>query len=351
MLRILRASLLCAAVPLTAQAQSEGAAPMTVGRAATAEWVMPRTEHGHPDLQGTWFFGSRTPLQRPKNLGMKKTYTDDEVAAIERQMLQRNLNLDAPRDPERGAPERGARIGQEADDEFLAHWQEPRLVPVQGEHGSEYRTSIIVEPPDGRLPLRQDFHARQRAAGLGATNGPEGQPLSGRCLMFGSAIPSMTPIMMNPNMLIVQNRDYVMIMTEMVNDARIIRLDDEHFDNEVRNWMGDSVGYWEGDTLVVHARDFRPEQSFARGLGISEDFEVTERFTLVDDGSIHYQFTATDPQAFTQAVVGERTLTRNRPEEQIYEFACHEGNRSLSSILRGARVQELDAEFRGPGEG
>lgn len=346
MLRKVAACLVCAGVPLLVFAQLESANPMKSGKIANADLVLPRTEHGHPDLQGTWFFGSRTPLQRPKHLGLKKTYSLEEVAALEERMLQNNLSLDAPRDPNRSAPERGARIGQEADDEFLAHWQEPKLVPVLG----EYRTSIIIDPPDGRLPLQEgfkDYFAQQRAAGRRATDGPEGQPLNGRCLMFGSAIPSMTPIMMNANMQIVQNRDYLMIMTEMVHDARIIRLNDEHFNNGVRNWMGDSVGHWEGDTLVVRSRDFRPEQSFAMGLRISEEFSVTERFTLVGKDSIHYQFLATDPQAYTQPVTGERTLRRNRPEEKIYEFACHEGNRSMPNILRGARVQELDRKSNG----
>ncbi|MGM0631561.1 MAG: hypothetical protein ACQETO_00145 [Pseudomonadota bacterium] len=332
-------SLLSTLVPLMSHAQLESGPSTPVAQIPSADWVMPRTGYGQPDLQGTWFFGSRTPLQRPANLGLKKTYTTDEVAAVENRMLERNRMLDAPRDPDRGPPERGARIGMEADDEFLAHWQDAKLPKV----GGEYRTSIIIDPPDGRVPVRanfQDHNARQRAAGLGTTDGPEGQPLSGRCLAFGSAIPSMTPIMMNANMQIVQNHDHVMIMTEMAHDARIIRLDDEHRNNGIPEWMGDSVGYWEGDTLVVHTRDFRPEQTFTRGVGISEQFEVVERFTLVDDNAIHYVFTATDPVAFTAPVVGERMLIRNSPEDRIFEFACHEGNRSLPSILLGARVQE-----------
>lgn len=332
---------ICGALTVTALAQSEGPDITVMVAQPHSDWVMPRTEHGHPNLQGTWLFGSRTPLQRPPKLGLKRTYTEEEAIELERKMLQRNLQQDLALDPNRSAPEQGAPIGQEADDAFLAHYRDPELVKVNG----EYRTSVIVDPPNGRLPLREgfkDFTAKQRSAGLGETDGPEGQPLSGRCLMFGSAIPSLTPIMMNPNLRIVQTAQYVMIMTEMINDARIIRLDDTHFENGVRNWMGDSVGTWEGDTLVVHSKNFRPEQSSARSIVISDEFEVIERYTLVDEHEIHYAFTVLDDKAYTQPFSGERILTRNPPEEEIYEFACHEGNYSLSGILAGAR--RLDAD-------
>jgi len=192
-----------------------------------SDWRIPRTEHGHPDLQGIWLFGSRTPLQRPASLGMKQTYTEQEVAELERAMREAMTRQDADLDPGRGAPEQGARIGQEADDTFLAHFRRPELVRVDG----EFRTSVILDPPDGRVPVRdefQDFGAGRRAAGLGNTDGPEGQPLSGRCLIFGAAVPSLTP-MMNPNMQIVQTKDYVMVMTEMIHDARIIRLNSKHY--------------------------------------------------------------------------------------------------------------------------
>lgn len=152
----------------------------------------------------------------------------------------------------------------------------------------------------------------------------------------------MTPIMMNPNLQIVQTQNYVMIMTEMIHDVRIVRLGDEHFEHNIPNWMGDSIGHWDGDTLIVHTKNFRPEQSSSRSIALSEDFELVERYTLVADNEIHYSFTATDQQAYTQAVSGERTLTRNPPEDRIYEFACHEGNYSLSGILSGAR--RLDAD-------
>lgn len=310
-----------------------------------AGWEMPRTEHGFPDLQGTWWFGSRTPLQRPASLGEKRAYTAEEATEVENRFRQRLAQQAAPLDPDRGAPEQGARIGQEADDSFLGHWQPPELVPVNG----EFRTSVIIDPPNGRIQLKEDFkdfNTQRMARGLGSTDGPEGQPLSGRCLMFGAVIPNLTPLMMNPYMQIYQTKDYVVILSEMIHDARIIRIDDEHFDHDFPRWMGDSVGYWEGDTLVVHSRNFRPEQSASRMfLPLSEELEVTERYTLVGDNEIHYGFTAHDPQAYSQPISGERIITRNASNEFVYEYACHEGNYSLPGILRAARRADIEAEL------
>ncbi len=307
-------------------------------------WEMPRTEYGHPNLQGVWWFGSRTPLQRPVSLEMKQSYTLEEATEIERRMQQRLDQQAAPLDPDRGAPEQGARIGQEADDSFLGHWQKPILLSVN----DEYRTSVIIDPPDGRLPVRedfQDFHARVRISGLNMTDGPEGQSLSGRCLMFGAVIPNLTPLMMNPHMQIIQTRDYVVIMSEMIHDARIIRLDEKHLESAIPKWMGDAIGGWEGDTLVVHSRHFRPEQSSRMFMPLSKDLQITERYTLVGHNEIHYVFTAEDPQAFTQSFTGERIISRNDPGEFVYEYGCHEGNYSLPGILRAARRADAEASF------
>jgi hypothetical protein len=334
--RTLVVSIALSLLPVIALAQLEGGISEPGIDATSSDWVMPRTEYGHPDLQGTWLFGSTTPFQRRMDLGLKQTYSEAEAVELERMMQARLERADLPLDPNRDAPEAGARIGQEADDTFLAHWRKPELVKING----EYRTSVIVDPPNGRLPKREgfkDFTAVRNASGLADTDGPEGQPLSGRCIMFGAAVPSLTPIMMNPNLMIVQTEAYVMIMTEMINDARIIRLDAEHFDNGVRNWMGDSIGKWEDDTLVVRSKNFRPEQSSGRSVTLSEDFELEERYTIVGDNEILYAFTFVDPQAYTQPVSGERILSRNAPDDRIYEFACHEGNYSLAGILAGAR--------------
>ena len=319
------------------------------GNAELAEetaWVMPRTEYGVPDFQGTWFFGSHTPLQRPRNLGTQITYSEQEIREQELRMRMRLEDQAVPLNPGRSAPEAGAQIRQEADDAFLGHYLEPVVTRILG----EYRTSVIIDPPDGRLPATrsdfQDFYARRQAQGLSATDGPEGQPLSGRCLIFGAAIPSLTPMMMNPNLQIVQNESYVVVMTEMIHDVRIIRLGKAHRDDGINRWMGDSVGHWEGDTLVVHSEHFRPEQSTSRmGFRVSEQFEVIEHYTLTSDETIHYRFTINDPQAYGVPISGERTLTRNPPEARLYDYECHEGNYSLAAILRGARMSEVRAEL------
>jgi len=255
-------------------------------------WIMPRTAYGAPDFQGTWSFGSRTPLQRPQNLGSQTTYSEEEVREQERRMRLRLDEQAAPLNPERVAPEAGAEIRQEADDAFLAHYLDPVITPILG----EYRTSVITEPADGRVPANKagfkDFHAIRQERGMGATDGPEGQPLSGRCLIFGAAIPSMTPMMMNPNLQIVQNEDYVVVVTEMIHDARIIRLRKMHHNDGINRWMGDSVGHWDHETLVVHSKHFRPEQSSSRmGFRVSEQFEVIENYTLTSNETIHYSFT------------------------------------------------------------
>lgn len=297
--------------PLLSFAENASLQVLAEPRPIDPEWQMPRTEYGHPDLQGTWWFGSRTPLQRPAQLGEQQSYSETEAAEVEARIRRQLDQQAAPVDPDRGAPEQGARIGQEADDAFLGHWQKPELIPVNG----KYRTSVIVDPPNGRIPLKEgfmDFHARVAAAGLTETDGPEGQPLSGRCLMFGAVMPNLTPLMMNPYMEIYQTNDYVVILSEMIHDARIIRLNGEHFESGFPRWMGDSVGRWEGDTLVVHSKNFRPEQSASRMfLPFSEELEIVERYTLVGDNEIHYAFTARDSQAYEQARSGERIITRN----------------------------------------
>ena len=307
----------------------------------SSSWVMQRTVHGYPDFHGYWFFGSRTPLQRSPGLGNRQAYSEAEAEELELAMQNRLDQQDAPLEPNRGAPEKGARIGQEADDAFLGHYLPAELIPING----EYKTSVIYHPVDGRIPRREgflDFHAKRRASGLEDTDGPEGQNLSGRCLMFGAAVPSLTPGMMNPNLQIVQTKDHIMVLTEMIHDARIIRINDNHLPFNIPQWMGDSVASWEEDTLVVHSKNFRPEQSSSRTITISDEFELTERYTLVSKDEILYEFTVVDNKAYEQPFSGQRILTRNRPEERVYEYACHEGNYSLPGILAGARRLESE---------
>ncbi len=305
-------------------------------RVIAAEWTSPLTEHGHPDLQGVWYFGSETPFQRPSDLGETATYDREKVRAIENEKQQQNIAADAALDPDRSAPEAGVYIGFEADFNFAN--KRNKLTPVNG----EYRTSLIVDPPNGQIPAREDFkdfHAKRKAMGIDNYDGPEAQDASERCLVGGLPIPSLYPMPWNANLQIVQNEHYIVLLTEMIHDARIVKLNKEHAKQDQNTWMGDSIGYWDEDTLVVHTINFRPEHS-AFLLRMSEDLQTTERFTPLNSTEILYSVELNDPQALSQSFTVERIIQRRPASEPIYEFACHEGNYSMSGVLAGARMEE-----------
>lgn len=229
-------------------------------------------------------------------------------------------------------------MGNEADDMSMDRRSE--LTRVNG----EYRTSIIVDPPDGRLPRRKQFadhFAQLTARNIQTTDGPETLETPTRCFS-PLPVPSIFPMPWSALLQIVQNENHVVLYTEMVHDARIVRIGGTHA-RTWNTWMGDSVGHFEGQTLVVHTINFRPEQSWAAIMPMSRDFELTERFTRVSEDEILYGFTVVDPQAYTRAFSGERTLKRAAPGTRMFEFACHEGNYSMTGILAGARKQEQDA--------
>lgn len=315
---------------------------LTVSTAQTSEnvWTPPTTEHGHPDLQGTWDFGTRTPWERPVALGAKRAYTDVEAAELEAKAQQANIRKDAPIDLSQNAPVVGGTVGEEADE--MAMERRHELTRVNG----EYRTSIIVDPPDGRIPRRKDFvdyHAGLAARNIQKTDGPEALEAPTRCL-HPLPVPSIFPMPWSALLQIVQTQDHVVLHTEMFHDARIVPLNARHSSHDWNTWMGQSSGRFEGDTLVVHTLNFRPEQSYAAILPMSQDFELTERFTLTGPDEILYRFTVVDPNAYTRPFTGERTLKRAAPRDRILEFACHEGNYAMTGILAGARKQEQDGK-------
>jgi hypothetical protein len=208
---------------------------------------------------------------------------------------------------------------------------------------------MVVDPPNGKIPpltpeAQKRFAERmasfRRGDGGGPADGPEMRSLGERCILsFGSSAgPPMIPLLYNNNYQIVQTRDTVVILVEMVHDARIVRIGGEHRPAGVRTWMGDSIGHWDGDTLVVETTNFRKDQSFR---GSSESLKVTERFTRVAANQILYHFTVEDPATFTRPWSGE--VAMNATGEKIYEYACHEGNYALPGILAGARAQEEEA--------
>ena len=308
---------------------------------AADSYTVPRTEHGQPDLQGIWTNATITPLQRPRNLGDQRAYTAEEAMGLEATATQSEYEKTLPLDAERTAPEAGSRVGQNADFDFYGSYTN------LANYGGEYRTSLIVKPADGRWPHVENYTAldhwgQQRTRGLDPFDGPEGRPSGERCLDRGLLLSLARIVPYNANYQIVQNRDYVLIHAEVGHDSRIIKLSGDYFPGDFNHWHGDSVGHWEGDTLVVESRNFRPEQSsgFVR---MTDNITVVERFTRVTENAIEYSYELTDPTIYTETVRVEMPLKQIPAEDHMYEYACHEGNYSLSSILAGARRAEADA--------
>ena len=340
---------LVAAVAVWALAPVAGQAPDGVAR----PWTTPRTADGQPDLQGNWTNATITPIDRPQ--GAPPVYTEQQVRRMEKGYADRVERLAQPSDPNRTAPPQGGDGSTGAAGNVGGYnnfWIDPgdRVAVVNG----EYRSSLIVEPPTGRPPELSDTgkaRAAARAEWLRTRGGeydhPEFRPLAERCLMsFGSnAGPPMLPnYFYNNNYQIVQTKDQILILVEMVHDVRVIRLNaTTHPPAHVRTWMGDSIGRWEGDTLVVETTNFHPLQAFR---GASGALKVLERFRRVDADTILYTFTIDDPATWTAQWSGEVPFRRS--EEPIYEYACHEGNYALSNILSGARAQERETETKKP---
>jgi hypothetical protein len=310
------------------------AAALLATHAFAGEYRVPRLPDGTPDLQGVWTNATATPMERSPELGERRAFTEEEAAAISKAAVAAVEADAAPSDPNKKIE---AISSLPPVGNYNLFWTD-RGMTVAHING-EYRTSMIIEPANGRIPPLTAA-AQQRTAARASRNmndGPEGRALGERCLLsFGSSSgPPMLPVMYNSYYQIVQSPGYVMILVEMVHDARIIRIQDEHTPDGIKKWMGDSVGRWEGDTLVVETRNFRPEQSFR---GSSENAVITERFTRVAPDKIIYRFTVDDPSTFTTAFTGELPFVT--VDANIYEYACHEGNYALPGILSGAREAE-----------
>ena len=321
------------------------------------QWTVPRTEYGHPDIQGRWSNSFLTPLVRPEGQG--PTLTLEEAVQLEQGALGRLAASFEPLDPDRPAPEATTNPG--GYDRFYVDSGD-RIVIVNGEP----RTSFITRPANGRLPELTEEGKRRRAeqAAYGKSFGefdhPELLPLPERCLVpLGPRTgPPMFDAGYNNNYYIVQNADHIAIMVEQFRSARIIRLGDEpRLPDHIRPWHGDSRGYWEGDTLVVETTNLHPLQHdvqqsvFANELDrrtgnrVSQQMKVTERFTRVDEDTLLYDFTVDDPVIYTEPWGGEIPMWRQT--EQMYEYACHEANYGMFNILRGARYQERQAAETG----
>jgi hypothetical protein len=315
------------------------AAALFTAHAFAGDYRAPRLPDGSPDLQGVWTNATATPVERSPELGERRAFTEEEAKAISHKAIAAVEADAAPSDPNKKieAVSSLPPVGN-----YNLFWTDRGMTVAHID--GEYRTSMIIEPSNGRIPPLTAT-AQQRAtarAGRNPNDGPEGRALGERCLLsFGSASgPPMLPVMYNSYYQIVQSPGYVMILVEMVHDARIIRIQDKkHAPDGVKKWMGDSIGHWEGDTLVVETRNFRPEQSFR---GSSENAVVTERFTRVANDKIIYRFTVDDPATFTSSFTGELPFVS--VDANIYEYACHEGNYALPGILSGAREAEKAKE-------
>lgn len=318
------------------------ASSVSVGQADSA-YTVPLTEYGHPDLQGLWSDRSRTPLERPGNLGSKRVYAEAEIAELTRAAKAGAERAGQPIDPNRGAPPAGETITNQPDVNFNGMITD--YVPVRG----EYLTSRIVSTENGRLPFiddqAMDIFARRAAAGFGEYDGPEIRPANERCLGIPGQLPLIVPLPIDGpwrNMQIVQNKDYVLIFGEYHVTARIVRLNGEHHEPAFPRFYGDSVGHWEGSTLVVHTKSFKPDQSDRR-MPSSGELEIVERFTPLSESEILFEYEVTDPAIYREPFTVQITLLRMPRDQKLYESGCHEGNYSLPSILAGARRQEADA--------
>jgi hypothetical protein len=304
--------------------------------APAATKAVPRTPDGHPDLQGVWTNATITPLERPQEFAAKATLTEAEAKGYEAKDNEVNtLDSDVTSNFNRrtGGPGVGA-----YNNLFVDRGSE--LARIDGVK----RTSLIIDPPDGKIPRATAGAPRQQGGGgqseqyAGVSyDSVKQRPLSERCLIgFGSTSgPPMLPVLYNNNYEIVQTPETIMILVEMVHDVRVIRMNAQHLPKRVQKWLGDSVGHWEGDTLVVETTNFNPQNQFR---GSSENLKVIERFKRVDGGTILYRATVDDPTAYTKPWTLEYPF--NATAGPVYEYACHEGNYSMQDILGGARKQE-----------
>jgi hypothetical protein len=332
-----------AAVPALAQ---PGAAQPSATKAAPA-WHTPKNAFGQPDLEGVWTNATLTPFERDAKYGDRLTMTPEEAAAIEKTNNKFIAASNAPTDPKiktTDLPYECGRGFKGSDCGYNFAWTDPGTTVMRV--AGQPHTSVVVDPPNGRLPPMTEEGKKRLAARFkrSAWDGPEARSLGERCILsFGSAAgPPMTNLLYNNNYQIYQTKDEVTIVVEMVHDVRHIHLGGQHL--PYRQWMGDSIGHWEGDTLVVETVGLRPEQAF-RGVG--PNAKVIERFTRIGPRQILYRFTVEDPDTYTKPFSGE--LAFNASKGPIYEYACHEGNYAMPGILAGAR--QLEKQGRDPGAG
>ena len=313
-------------------------AVVMLAAAPASAQTMPRTPWGTPDLQGIWDFRTITPLERPEELGDKAFLTVEEAAAAEQAEIQRNLEL---WEAEARRTEAGGNVGA-----YNNFWMDRGTRPTR-------RTSLITYPPNGRFPELSEVGAERAEARRAymaehPADSYTDRNSSDRCIVGFNAGPPITPLAYNQNMQLFQTPDHVVIYTEMVHTPRIVPLDDRAaLDPGIRLWSGDSRGRWEGNTLVIETANFNeqrqwiPLTSGGSGVTSTANMKLVERFTRVDDETLDYTFTVTDPD--TWASDWTATMPMQRTDMPLFEYACHEGNYSMEGILSGHRADERAA--------
>ncbi|NKB32760.1 MAG: hypothetical protein GKR91_06645 [Pseudomonadales bacterium] len=303
---------------------------------AAENYDVPKTQWGHPDLQGVWNFASNVPIQRPEEFGERQFLTEEEMTAAR----EERFSIGRRREPNRTS------TGIEAFYNDTMWMERARTEGI-------VRTSLLVYPLNGRLPELTagiEHHpggerdtpgtrpVRFAIGGIGR-DGPEDRGLSERCLVGFNDGPQLMPSVYNNNVQIIQNRDHVVIFAEMVHDARMVRLvSGTELDEKVELWSGDSRGYWDGETLVVTTKNFNGLTQSFEGYGSSKDKVLTERFTRIGQETINYEFSIDDPSTFTEKLTAIVSLAK--VDAQLYEYACHEGNYGMGNMLRAARDRD-----------
>jgi len=333
---------------------------LTAVAVAVAAEKGPRTPDGHPDLSGIYDIATLTPLNRPENVGNRASLTAAEAKALAEANAGKLAQQNQRTDPNRAAPPKGGDGTQGAYGNVGGY----NSLWLDGGDGAfkidgAFRTSIIVDPPNGRMPpmTPEGMKFRRRGGGddrpnsgeawwikegisPGPYDDPELRPAAERCLAgFGPAAgpPALPNYFYNNLKQIVQTKNTVVILSEMIHDARIIRMNQKHDPPEIRRWLGDSVGHWDGETLVIDTVNFNDHPA----IGASRNLHVIERIRRIDAKTLLYRFTVEDPSVWTKPWTGEYVWPAT--DSRIYEYACHEGNYSFGNILRGARELEKEA--------
>lgn len=302
---------------------------------ADDNYSAPLNEWGQPDLRGVFNFSSNTPMERNRQYGDRQFYTPEEVIERDRRIAEEAAATD-------GQSSQGGVGG------YNRAWVEDSPQELN------LRTSIIIYPEDGRTPARvpgapiafgglgPDYDGERPvrvAVGGIAKDGPEDRGISERCLLGFNSVPPFTPSMYNNNVQLFQTEDHAVIMNEMIHEARIVRLHDkDHLPESITQWTGDSIGWYEDNSLVVETKNFNYKSQTFRGTGISSNKTLIEKFTRTSDNIVEYEFTVIDPLAFEDKIVGVVPMVQS--DEPLFEYACHEGNYGMVNILQGQRVED-----------